>query len=133
MLRQDLSEPPNADIAFTSRTVGFLAQPFYPPGIDGTPHGPLLKLQQHLLMASKPNFCEPNGDGITAFPGSTPLYRNGQLIGGLGISGDGVDQDDYVTNAGAAGFLPTPAIRCDNITFRGTPLPFFKFPRQPGL
>lgn len=133
MLRQDLGEPPNADIAFTSRTVGFLAQPFYPPGIDGTPPGPLLKIQQDLLMASTPTACAPNGNGITAFPGSTPLYRNGELIGGLGISGDGVDQDDYVTNAGAAGFLPAPAIRCDNITFRGTPLPFFKFPRQPGL
>jgi uncharacterized protein GlcG (DUF336 family) len=133
VLRQDLGEPANAEIAFTSRTVGFLAQPFYPPGIEDTPPGPLVKIQLDLLMASTPTSCAPNGNGVTAFPGSTPLYRDDQLIGGLGISGDGVDQDDYVTNAGAAGFLPAPAIRCDNITFRGTPLPFFKFPRQPGL
>jgi len=25
------------------------------------------------------------------------LYKNGVLVGGLGVSGDGVDQDDYVT------------------------------------
>ena len=134
MLRQQLGEPMNSEIAFTSRTVGFLAQPFYPPGIDGTSPGPLVGIQKRLLLKdSTPTFCAPNGDGITAFPGSTPLYRNGALIGGLGISGDGVDQDDYVTNAGAAEFLPPDAIRCDEITFRGTPLPFFKFPRQPGL
>ena len=133
MLRQKLGEPPNADIAFTSRTVGFLAQPFFPPGIDGTSPGPLYMLQPELFNLSSATFCLPTGDGITAFPGSTPLYRNGVLIGGLGISGDGVDQDDYVTNAGASAFLPAPAIRCDQITFRGTPLPFFKFPRQPGL
>jgi uncharacterized protein GlcG (DUF336 family) len=133
MLRQRLGVPVNADVAFTSRTVGFLAQPFYPPGIDGTPPGPLYTLQQSLYKNSSATFCEPNGDGITAFPGSTPLYKNGVLVGGLGISGDGVDQDDYVTNAGASEFLPAPAIRCDQITFRGTPLPFFKFPRQPSL
>ena len=90
-------------------------------------------LQPELFNLSSATFCLPTGDGITAFPGSTPLYRNGVLIGGLGISGDGVDQDDYVTNAGASAFLPAPAIRCDQINFRGTPLPFFKFPRQPGL
>ena len=74
-----------------------------------------------------------NGDGITAFPGSTPLYKSGMLVGGLGISGDGVDQDDYVANAGAAGYLPDPSIRADQIEYRGTTLPFFKFPRQPNL
>jgi uncharacterized protein GlcG (DUF336 family) len=132
-LRSDLGVPINADIAFTSRTIGFLAQPFYPPGIDGTPPGPLHNVQQQLFNASSAIFCEPLGDGVTAFPGSTPLYKNGELEGGLGLSGDGVDQDDYITNGGAAGYLPAPAIRCDQIDFRGTPLPFFKFPRHPGL
>ncbi|HTC36683.1 MAG TPA: hypothetical protein VK724_25100 [Bryobacteraceae bacterium] len=32
-----------------------------------------------------------------------PLYRNRVLVGGLGVSGDGVVQDDFVTAAGAAG------------------------------
>jgi len=133
MLRSELGVPMNADIAFTSRTIGFLAQPFYPPGIEGTPPGPLLHIQQTLFKASSATFCEPLGDGVTLFPGSTPVYKNGELEGGLGLSGDGVDQDDYITNGGAAGYLPAPAIRCDQIDFRGTPLPFFKFPRHPGL
>ena len=59
-----------------------------------------------------------NGNGITAFPGSTPLYKSGILVGGLGISGDGVDQDDYVANAGAAGYLPDPSIRADQIEYQ---------------
>jgi uncharacterized protein GlcG (DUF336 family) len=133
MLRSELGLPMNADIAFTSRTIGFLAQPFYPPGIDGMPPGPLHNIQQQLFNTSSATFCEPLGDGVTLFPGSTPVYKNGALEGGLGLSGDGVDQDDYITNGGAAGFLPAPAIRCDQIDFRGTPLPFFKFPRHPGL
>jgi hypothetical protein len=81
--------------------------------------------------------CDPsigtNGDGITLFPGSTPLYKSGVLVGGLGISGDGVDQDDFVTNAGAAGFLPPNNIRATSIKFRGAYLPFFKYPRHPLL
>ena len=77
-------------------------------------------------------------NGIVFFPGSAPLYKNDGtgkkvLIGGLGISGDGVDQDDFVTNAGAAGFLPPNAIRATSIKFRGTFLPFFKYPRHPTL
>ncbi len=136
-LRQSLGVGANREIAFTTRTIGFLAQPFYPPGIDGTSPGPLLHLQGNLFKMKPTAPCIPNGvtngDGITAFPGSTPLYKSGILVGGLGISGDGVDQDDYVTNAGAAGYLPDLSIRADQIVFRGTPLPFFKFPRQPGL
>jgi hypothetical protein len=36
------------------------------------------------------------------FPGGTPLYRNGVLIGAIGVSGDGVDQDDMVGYYGAS-------------------------------
>jgi uncharacterized protein GlcG (DUF336 family) len=137
-LRESLGVGANRDIAFTTRTIGFLAQPFYPPGIDGTSPGPLLHVQLDLFkMQPTTPPCAPsvdgNGNGITAFPGSTPLYKSGTLVGGLGISGDGVDQDDYVANAGAAGYLPDPSIRADQIEYRGTTLPFFKFPRQPNL
>ena len=73
--------------------------------------------------------------GITAgsyfFPGSTGLYRNGNLIGGLGVSGDGVDQDDYVTSAAAAEFQAPANLRADQIFIRGVRLPYFKFPRNP--
>src|SRR6185369_9178768 len=35
--------PLDGSIALTSRAVGFLAQPLFPPGIDGTPEGPFSK------------------------------------------------------------------------------------------
>lgn len=35
-------------------------------------------------------------NGIQIFPGSVPIYRGRQLIGGIGVSGDGVDQDDMI-------------------------------------
>ena len=51
--------------------------------------------------------------------------------GGLGVSGDGVDQDDYATAGGAAGFQAAPAIRADQVVIRGVRLPFQKFPPDP--
>lgn len=39
-------------------------------------------------------------NGIQIFPGSVPIYRGGQLVGGIGVSGDGIDQDDMVSFLG---------------------------------
>ncbi|MGO9606643.1 MAG: heme-binding protein [Candidatus Binataceae bacterium] len=132
-IRQALGIAQSTPIAFTTRTLGFLAQPFYPPGIDGNPQGPLFNIQQNLYSAHPSAPCEPNGDGITLFPGSAPLYINGILVGGVGLSGDGVDQDDYITAGGTPGYAPPPGITADHITFLGTPLPYLKFPRHPTL
>jgi hypothetical protein len=52
-------------------------------------------------------------------------------VGGLGVSGDGVDQDDYVTAGGAVGFEAPAAIRADQIVIDGVRLPYLKFPRNP--
>jgi uncharacterized protein GlcG (DUF336 family) len=133
VIRQDLGVPVTSQIAFTTRTLGFLAQPFYPPGIDGTSPGPLFNIQQMLYAAHPTAPCEPNGDGVTLFPGSAPLYKDGVLVGGVGLSGDGVDQDDFITAGGIPGYEPSDSIRADQITFRGTPLPYLKFPRHPTL
>ena len=117
-------------VAMSTRTVGFLAQSNYPPGIDGNPPGPYNGLQEMLSMPPpNPNF--PNG--ITIFPGGFPLFRNGQMIGAIGVSGDGVDQDDIVGASGTHDFLASEAIRADQFFFRGTRLPYAKFPRDPGL
>ena len=122
--------------AVTNRTIGFGAQPLYPPGIDGSSAGPFFNLYTMDLanpctqgfQAGAPN---SNKSGIVFFPGSTGLYRNGTLVGGLGVSGDGVDEDDYVTNGGAAGFEAPTSIRADQIMDQGVRLPYFKFPRNP--
>ena len=41
-------------------------------------------------------------NGIQIFPGGVPLYRGNTLIGGMGISGDGIDQDDMVSFYGSS-------------------------------
>jgi uncharacterized protein GlcG (DUF336 family) len=51
--------------------------------------------------------------GLIEFPGGLPLYKNGVLVGGIGVSGDGVDQDEDVAEAGAVGFEPPAVIRVD--------------------
>ncbi len=72
-------------------------------------------------------------NGTQIFAGSVPLYKGGQLVGAIGISGDGIDQDDIIASAGAVGFTPPQAIRADQFFVRGARLPFVKFPRSPNL
>jgi len=122
--------------AVTNRTIGFGAQPLYPPGIDNSNAGPFFNLYTMDLanpctqgFQSGPS--NSNKSGIVFFPGSAGLFRNGALAGGLGVSGDGVDQDDYVTSGGTKGFEAPTNIRADQIMDEGVRLPYFKFPRNP--
>ncbi|UXI70323.1 heme-binding protein [Tahibacter amnicola] len=39
-------------------------------------------------------------NGIQIFPGSVPIYRGSVLVGAIGVSGDGVDQDDMISFLG---------------------------------
>lgn len=64
-------------------------------------------------------------NGMQIFPGSVPIYRGSTLVGGIGVSGDGIDQDDMISFLaidragarlnGAIGNAPE-AIRADQIT-----------------
>jgi len=74
----------------------------------------------------------PNiANGIQIFPGSVPVFKNGRLAGAIGISGDGVDQDDLIASMGSAGFEAPLEIRSDRLFVRGIRLPYVKFPRHP--
>lgn len=144
-------------VAFTDRAGGFLARPFFPDGIDGTRHGPFSRpfaawspftdgLQVELVLPglaflltktpAPPVFVAsctgvPGlGNGIQIFPGSVPLYRGGKLIGAIGVSGDGVDQDDAVALAGTRGLAPPRRLRADHVRVRGVRLPWVKLPRR---
>jgi len=122
--------------AVTNRTISFGAQPLYPPGIDGSSAGPFFNLYTVDLanpctQGFQSGAANSNKSGIVFFPGSAGLFRNGALVGGLGVSGDGVDQDDYVTSGGTAGFEAPLNIRADQIIDQGVRLPYFKFPRNP--
>jgi uncharacterized protein GlcG (DUF336 family) len=120
--------------AVTNRTIGYGAQPFFPPGIENSSAGPFFNLYtQDVANPCTQGFqaAGPNQSGIVFFPGSVPLYRNGVLVGGLGVSGDGVDQDDFVASGGSAGFEAPAAIRADQIVVQGVRLPYLKFPSNP--
>jgi uncharacterized protein GlcG (DUF336 family) len=138
------------NVALSTRAVGFLAQKNYPPSIDAEPPGPFFTEQDRVsgFAGTEPNVTFTamagttplrNGiipdlpNGITIFPGGFPLYRNGVLIGAIGISGDGVDQDDIVGASGTHDFLAPMPIRADEFFFRSARLPYAKFPRDPGL
>ncbi len=144
----------NGAIALSDRAVGFLHRPFFPDGINNTAPGPfsppidqwsvfnvglqgdLIKtnLQTVLSGGAAPCTALPNlPNGIQIFAGSIPLYKNGELVGAIGISGDGIDQDDLIAAGGAVGYTPAVGIRSDQFFVRSVRLPFVKFPRSPNL
>jgi uncharacterized protein GlcG (DUF336 family) len=86
--------------ALTTRSLGPLTQP----------GGPLWNIGN-----------SNRADGIIEFPGGMPLYRNGELVGGIGVSGDGVEQDEDVAEAGTKGYEAPAAIRIDTVTKGGVP------------
>jgi uncharacterized protein GlcG (DUF336 family) len=142
-------------VAFSTRAVGFLSQPIFPPGAIGPfEKGPFsnplgtwsvfntgLQLDMYqdapgasLFTASCTGTALPSlPNGITIFPGGFPLYKAGVLVGAIGISGDGVDQDDLIGFTGSMGFEAPAAMRSDNVVVRGVTLPYARFPRHPNL
>jgi len=80
------------------------------------------------------------GNGLQIFPGGVPLYRGDTLVGGIGVSGDGVDQDDMIAFlgtanasallAGAIGNAPA-AMRADTVTPQGVRLKYVQCPQAP--
>jgi uncharacterized protein GlcG (DUF336 family) len=159
----DMTDGVPAGVAFENRTFRYLALPRFPEGIDGTPPGQFSILNDggvdfsngnqvgaplpanafksvlgHDAFFPQTNFRDPfnplNQNGIVFFPGSSPLYKTSALVGGLGVSGDGVDQDDVVTNAAVQSFgvdSTSNAVSADHVFTRGIRLPFMKFNRQP--
>jgi uncharacterized protein GlcG (DUF336 family) len=155
--------------AYSARAIGNLARPFFPDGINGNPPGPLSKsfanwsvfsdgleldLAYNDIVAAAlavlsgsnlPRACTgvPQlKNGIQIFPGGVPIYRGSTLVGAIGVSGDGVDQDDMVAflglaNAGVAlgtGIANAPAaLRADTITppGTGTSLLYVQCPQAP--
>ena len=103
------------------------------------PASAFVSVQGYDAFHPQTNFHDPvdpaNQSGIVFFPGSQGVYKmiNGvsTLVGGLGVSGDGVDQDDVVTFAASQGFRPPTTIESDQFKLRGVRLVYQKFNRQP--
>ncbi|MCP9494466.1 MAG: heme-binding protein [Pyrinomonadaceae bacterium MAG19_C2-C3] len=147
----------DGSFVFSDRAIGFLHRPFYPDGIDvsdelpiapgplSTPFGEwsvfnvglqldLIKRNLERAIAGQNVRCSDIAPGgLQIFAGSVPLFKNGELVGAIGISGDGIDQDDLIASAGSRGYVAPAERRADQIIVRDTRLPFVKFPRNPNL
>jgi uncharacterized protein GlcG (DUF336 family) len=78
-------------------------------------------------------------NGLQIFPGSVPIYRGSTLVGGIGISGDGVDQDDMIAflglhdagvELGTVNNAPRE-MRADTVTTKGSRLRYVNCPQAP--
>ena len=115
-------------VAYSSRSIGNHARPFFPDGQNGKTNGPLsvpfeqwspfrtgLQVDAGLdIILQHVGFVVGGagdvaagcvggsliGNGIQIFSGGVPLFRNGVHVGAIGVSGDGIDQDDMVAFLG---------------------------------
>ena len=137
--------------AFSSRTASMIVQANFPPspGTVGLESGPLSGVQFSQLPCSDLNTRFNSAGGISAFigpkrsplglaadPGGFPLYKNGVLVGGIGVIAEPdyafdpnvtdlqVDDEEAIALAGIQGFAPPDAITADKITVDGTSLRF---------
>jgi len=132
--------------AFSTRTASEIVQETFPPepATVGLGSGPLFGVQFSQLPCSDLEFPtlgktigpHPSPLGLAADPGGFPLYKNGVLVGGVGVKATtdyGFDPDVTVNNpaqvseeaialAGTVGFDAPAAITADTITAGGNSL-----------
>ncbi len=134
--------------AFSSRTASMIVQPHFPPAPTtvGLESGPLFGVQFSQLPCSDlaARFAPAGTDaligpkrsplGLSADPGGFPLYKNGVVVGGVGVLADGTygldpnvldvdsDADERIALAGTLGFDAPEAVRADRIYVDGTQL-----------
>ena len=128
--------------AFTTRTANQIVQEHFNPGEQNQPSGPLFGVQISQLPCSDLSTryqAGPSGTlgpkrsplGLSADPGGLPLYKNGEVVGGIGVMSDATytidrvifdrdtDNDELIALAGQFGFTPPDSIRGDRITVLG--------------
>lgn len=133
--------------AFSSRTASQIVQQHFPPApsTTGLESGPLFGVQFSQLPCSDLAARTTSGPGaligpkrsplgLSADPGGFPLYKNGVLVGGIGVLADGVygfdanvldvdsNTDELIALAGTIGFEAPEAIRANRISVDGTQL-----------
>jgi uncharacterized protein GlcG (DUF336 family) len=162
-------------IAWSEVSIGNIARPFYPDGIDGTSPGSLslpfgtrwsifsTGIQTDLIApdvlalgaggpppAAGCAFDNGNelpivsggktqlANGAQIFSGGVPIYRGNTLVGGIGVSGDGIQQDSLVAFLGVQDGPVTlnnapAAIRADTLSAGGVLLRYINCPPSPFL
>lgn len=135
--------------AFTTRTASQIVQEHFPPApgvTNGLESGPLFGVQFSQLpcsdlsarfgVAGAGALIGPKRSplGLSADAGGLPLYKNGVVVGGIGIMADGVygfdpnvldvdaDDEEFIAVAGTSGFAADASIRANRITVDGSSL-----------
>ncbi|HMH63944.1 MAG TPA: heme-binding protein, partial [Rhizomicrobium sp.] len=135
--------------AFSSRTASMIVQQHFPPApaTVGLESGPLFGVQFSQLPCSDLSarfdaaggasaFIGPKRSplGLAADPGGFPLYKNGVLVGGVGVMADGDygldtdvtnidnDVDENIAFAATTDFVAPSTITADKILLDGTSL-----------
>jgi uncharacterized protein GlcG (DUF336 family) len=137
--------------AFSTRTASQIVQEHFPPSAAalGLESGPLFGVQfsqlpcsdlaaRFSLVPSAASFIGPKRSplGLAADPGGMPLYKNGVVVGGIGVMADGVygfdpeiqdvdqDAEEAIALAATQGFAAPAEIQADRVTVDGTTLRF---------
>ena len=128
----------NDQAPLSSRTVRFISGVHFPPGIIDAPTAPLYGIENNErgcsfnvaylpgqalpqprsidglspslgVITGKPDIYDSDSQAVN--PGGVPLFRNGRLVGGVGVSGAAAGVVEFAAYSGAigAGFVPTPA------------------------
>jgi len=160
----------SGEIAYGNRSIGNVARPFFPDGNNGNGNGPLSapfdswspfgtglqvdlvanNLVQHVLfvleLSTDDTAAQCAGlsrlaNGLQIFSGGVPIYLDDVLVGGVGVSGDGIDQDDMIAFLGldrAGRVLGTignarRGMRADRLSPLGVHLRYVQCPFAPFL
>lgn len=133
--------------AFSTRTASMIVQQQFPPAAStaGLESGPLFGVQFSQLPCSDLNTRLAAGPaaligpkrsplGLSADPGGFPLYKNGVVVGAVGVAADGTygfdlnvldidtDSDERIALAGTTGFEAPLDVRANQISLDGTVL-----------
>ena len=132
--------------AFSTRTASQIVQQHFPPAPTtvGLESGPLYGVQFSQLPCSDlmqrfgnfgpATFIGPKRSplGMSADSGGFPLYKNGAVVGGIGVMGDGVygfdpnvldidnDAEEFIALAATQGFAPNDDIKAERISVDGS-------------
>ncbi|MBT8114854.1 MAG: heme-binding protein, partial [Arenicella sp.] len=115
--------------SFSTRVASQIVQEHFNPGEFNQPAGPLFGVQFSQLLCSdltvKGSTQGPSASplGLSADPGGFPLYKGGQVVGGVGVIADGLysldptisdieqSTDELIALAGTRGFDAPPVLR----------------------
>lgn len=144
--------------AFSTRTASFIVQKNFIPTIRNFPSGPLFGVQFSQLPCGD---LVQKGDslgigprrsplGLSADPGGFPLYKNGRVVGGIGVVVSGSDYsadanpintdydvEEVIAQAGSKAYAAPTCIRADHITAGGFNLRYSdadkRLPKAPAI